>query len=373
MSRNDEVVHCYRTFYPESQGGLEQVILELAQNTPNSSVLTLAAKAAELSIGERGLPVLAKKRWFSIASCCVGPGLIRALSRHRARLLHFHFPWPFGDLTYFLAGRSRPMVVTYHSDVVRQRFLGALYRPLMNRFLSLADRIVATSPNYLNTSPVLRAYRDKVEIIPLGISEQGYPKISEAQLSVVEQRFGRDFMLFVGVLRYYKGLEYLIRAAARQSYRVVIAGKGPELMKLKSLAQELGAENVEFAGFVSDEEKVALMKLCRAVVFPSHLRSEAFGVTLIEGLMYGKPLISCEIGTGTSFVNQDAKTGHVIPPANPTAFREAMDDLWRDPVKAKSMGEAGRQRYEALFTGERMVTAYQKLYKDVLQERGLVK
>ena len=366
------VLHCYRTFYPESQGGLEQVILELAQKTDRCGVLTLADVPAQHKLHGQ-LPVLSKKRWLSIASCCIGPGLIRALYRLKPSLLHFHFPWPFGDLAYLLAGRSRPLVITYHSDIVRQRFLGALYRPLMKRFLARADRIVATSQNYVESSPILAAYKDKVEVIPLGISEQGYPELSNDWLAATEQRFGRDFVLFVGVLRYYKGLEFLIRAAAGQPYRVVIAGKGPELGRLKAMAQELGAKNIVFAGFVSDEEKVALMRLCRAVVFPSHLRSEAFGVTLIEGLMYGKPLISCEIGTGTSFVNLDGETGHVIPPASPAALSDAMADLMSDSTKAERMGRAGRMRYEKLFTGERMAAAYQELYEKVLQERGVVK
>ncbi len=317
------------------------------------------------------LPVLAERRWMSIASCCIGPGLVRKLFSLKAKLLHFHFPWPFGDVAYLLAGRSRPLVVTYHSDVVRQRFLGVLYRPLMKRLLDRADRIVATSQNYVESSPILAKYREKVEVIPLGVSESGYVLPSAKQFAATEHRFGKDFMLFVGVLRYYKGLEFLIRAAVGQSFKVVIAGKGPEFAPLASLAKELGADNVVFAGFVSNEEKVALMRLCRAVVFPSHLRSEAFGVTLIEGLMYGKPLISCDIGTGTSFVNRNSLTGHVIPPSNPVALRDAMNDLLNDAKKAERMGQASRERYEKMFTGERMAAAYRKLYDEVLRERGV--
>lgn len=364
------ILHCYRTFFPETQGGLEQVILESAQKTYSCGVLTLAGVPGQHILHGKVL-VLAEKRWLSIASCCIGPGLVRALYRLNPSLLHFHFPWPFGDLAYLLAGRSRPLVITYHSDIVRQRFLGALYRPLMKRFLDRADRIVATSPNYAESSRILATYSEKVEVIPLGVSESGYPVPSVDQFAATEQRFGRDFMLFVGVLRYYKGLEFLIRAAVGQPYKVVIAGKGPEFETLSSLAKGIGADNVVFAGFVSDVEKVTLMRLCRAVVFPSHLRSEAFGVTLIEGLMYGKPLISCEIGTGTSFVNKNGETGHVIPPSDPTALRDAMNDLQNDPRKAERMGQAGRERYEKMFTGERMAAAYRELYDDVLRERGL--
>ncbi|WP_444943982.1 glycosyltransferase [Microbulbifer sp. ZKSA006] len=368
MEASTKILQCYRTFFPESQGGVEQVILEIARRT-EGEVLTLSQTPCEQSIYS-GVKYSAAKRWLSIASCCVGPGLLLRLLKRSPDILHFHFPWPFGDISYLLAGRSRPLVITYHSDIVRQRFLGAIYRPLMRYFLSRADRIIATSQAYADTSAVLSNYREKVEVIPLGISEGDYPLLNHQTLDSVESRFGRDFMLFVGVLRYYKGLDYLIKAAAGQAYNVVIAGKGPEMERLRALSQGLGADNIIFAGFVSDEEKVALMSLCRAVVFPSHLRSEAFGVTLIEGLMNGKPLVSCEIGTGTSYVNSDGETGYVVRPADPDSLREAMDKLWHEPERAVEMGRAGRRRFEALFTAEKMVSSYQRLYQDVLEQRA---
>ncbi|MFV8782436.1 glycosyltransferase [Microbulbifer sp. SA54] len=367
LNKPVKILQCYRTFFPESQGGVEQVILEVARLT-GGEVLTLASS----SVGEGhfgGVAYSSAKRWFSLASCCVGPGMLRLLNKKSPDLLHFHFPWPFGDLVYLLAGSSRPLVITYHSDVVRQRFLGALYRPLMKRFFARADRIVATSQNYVESSEILKDYRHKTEVIPLGISESGYPRPSDEALASVEERFGRDFMLFVGVLRYYKGLEFLVRAALGQPYRIVIAGSGPEEARLKALAVDLGIDNVIFAGFVDEVEKMALFQLCRATVFPSHIRSEAFGVTLLEGLMCGKPLISCEIGTGTSYVNQHEETGYVVPPADPDSLRDAMSTLWHNPEKAVLMGHKGRQRYERLFTGERMATAYARLYESVLSER----
>ncbi|AOS97770.1 Alpha-D-kanosaminyltransferase [Microbulbifer aggregans] len=364
-----KAVQCYRTFFPESQGGLEQVVLEIARGG-GGEVLTLSDRGA--SSGEySGVRYRTARRWFSVASCCVGPGLFLEVLKNSSGVLHFHFPWPFGDLVYAVAGRSRPLVITYHSDIVRQRWLGSLYRPLMHWFLRRADRIVATSANYVESSDVLRAYRDKVEVIPLGIAEGLYPSLERSCVESVKAKYGTDFMLFVGVLRYYKGLEFLIRAAAGRPYPIVIAGKGPEEERLRELASQLGAKNVHFTGFVDDDEKMALMQLCRAVVLPSHLRSEAFGVTLIEGLMSSKPLVSCELGTGTSYVNVHGQTGFVVQPASPKSLRQALDRLWESPDLAERMGRAGRLRYEALFTGERMVRAYIDLYCRVLRERGL--
>ncbi|MBY6189171.1 glycosyltransferase [Microbulbifer agarilyticus] len=361
------VLQCYRTFFPESQGGLEQVVLEVAAGT-DGEVLTLADQSVAGGM-VNGVAYTAAKRWFSIASCCVGLGFVSHLVKKKADILHFHFPWPFGDLSYLIGGLSRPLIITYHSDIVRQRFLGALYRPLMRAFLNRADRIVATSENYLESSDVLAAHRSKVEVIPLGISEEGYPRPSDDQIRQVKEKHGTDFMLFVGVLRYYKGLEFLIRAAASEPYNVVIAGEGPERRRLENLAKTLGAKNVKFVGRISDEEKMALMQLCRAVVFPSHLRSEAFGVTLLEGMMSTKPLVSCELGTGTSYVNQHEVTGLVIPPADVQALRSAMAALWSDTDMARKMGLAARRRFEEEFTSAKMVSAYKDLYCRVLSER----
>lgn len=362
------VLHCYRTFFPESQGGLEQAILEIARNIPRSEVLTLSATPGQGSVN--GIPVSARRRWMSIASCCMGPGLLSELFKKQADILHLHFPWPFGDLAYLLSGRGRPLVVTYHSDIVRQKGLESLYAPLMHRFLGRADRIVATSPEYLASSAVLSRYAEKVEVIPLGISERSYPEPAADTLSELRDQYGSDFMLFVGALRYYKGLEFLIRAAPGLPFPILIAGKGPEEKRLRKLADSLDAQNVRFLGHVDEEQKVALLQLCGGVVFPSHLRSEAFGVTLLEGMMAGKPLISCDIGTGTSFVNVDAVTGHVVPPGDPEALRAAMIDFWQNPRKAQALGVAARKRFETLFTAEKMATAYSDLYRRVLAEKS---
>ena len=140
-------------------------------------------------------------------------------------------------------------------------------------------------------------------------------------------------------------------------------GAGPIEHELRENAEKLGLKNVYFLGYQSDEDKVALLTLSYAVVFPSHLRSEAFGVSLLEGAMYGKPLISSEIGTGTSYVNITGETGLVVPPSDPVALRIAMTYLWDNPAQAKEMGQAAEKRYYQYFTAEKMVQSYVELYK----------
>jgi rhamnosyl/mannosyltransferase len=273
------------------------------------------------------------------------------------------------DMLHFAARIKKPTVVTYHSDIIRQKHLLKLYRPLMKRFLDSADRIVAASPNYLATSDVLTQYRDKTSVIPYGLDKAAYPVPSAACSAQWRQRFGKRFFLFVGVMRYYKGLHILLEAAQGTGYPVVIVGSGPLERELRAQAQALGLDHVHFVGRVDDNDKVALLQLCSAIVFPSHLRSEAFGISLLEGAMYGKPMISSEIGTGTSYINIHNQTGLVVPPSDPQAFRAAMRTLWDNPELAEQMGQHAERRYEQLFTAERMGQQTVTLYRGLLASK----
>ena len=280
-------------------------------------------------------------------------------------VINYHFPWPFMDLVHFLARIKIPTVVTYHSDIVRQKGLLLLYKPLMHLFMRSVTKIVATSPNYFATSPVLQKYKDKVEVIPLGIDESSYPYPSGECVDSWRSIVGDRFFLFVGVLRYYKGLHILLQALANSDFPTVIVGSGPMESELKQKASVLGLKNLKFLGKLSDEDKVALISLSLAMVFPSHLRSEAFGVSLLEGAMFGKPLISCEIGTGTSFVNEHGVTGFVVTPGDEKVLVSAMRNLWEDDELAKSMGRNARQRYAEHFTATQMSKRYACLYERI--------
>jgi rhamnosyl/mannosyltransferase len=133
--------------------------------------------------------------------------------------------------------------------------------------------------------------------------------------------------------------------------------------ELRQQAARLRLDKVDFVGPVGDDDKVALLTLCHALTFPSHLRSEAFGISLLEGAMFGKPLISTEIGTGTSYVNVNRETGLVVPPSDAIALREAMEKLWNNDRLAAALGVNARARFNKNFTAEKMVDGYVDLYK----------
>ena len=369
------VLHFFKTYYPDTFGGIEQVIFQLCKGTARfgftSEVLTLSPNAHEAPIVISGHLVHQAKLNIQIASTGISLSAFRKFSElaKQADIIHLHYPWPFMDIVHFASRHGKPTVVTYHSDIIRQKTLLKLYRPLKNCFLSSVDRIVATSPNYLATSPVLNKFRDKVVEITYGLDKSTYPIPTPELLEHWRAKLGGRFFLFVGMLRYYKGLHILLDAMQSTDYPVVIIGSGPVETELKEHAARLGLKNIHFLGALPDEDKVALLQLCYAVVFPSHLRSEAFGLSLLEGAMYGKPMISSEIGTGTSYINVNNETGLVVQPSDPNAFREAMRFLWDNPTIATEMGKRAELRYWELFTAERMASSYAALYTELLTER----
>ncbi len=368
------ILHFYKTYYPDSVGGVEQVINQLARASVNlgvhTEVLSLSSDNPR-TIEVDGHLAHRSKMAFQIASTGFSLSVFSRFSQliKEVDVIHYHYPWPFMDLVHFAARVKIPTVVTYHSDIIRQKTLLKFYRPLKNRFLASVDRIVATSPNYLETSHVLERYRDKTSVIPIGLDSSTYPKPSPELLAKWQEKFGKRFFLFVGMLRYYKGLHILLDALKDTAYPVVIVGSGPLETELKAHAARLGLQNIYFTGMLQNEDKAALLELCYAVVFPSHLRSEAFGISLLEGAMYGKPMISSEIGTGTSFINIDKETGLVVKPSDPVAFRQAMQFLWENPLAAEKMGMQAKKRYLALFTADKMAADYAVLYRDLLEEK----
>ncbi|MEM7465033.1 MAG: glycosyltransferase [Pseudomonadota bacterium] len=290
--------------------GVPRVIYELSEGLANSGITSQVLALYEnsndepLQIGnhqvhrvERNLHVASTSLSYSIL------GKFRKLAK-KADIVHYHFPWPMADVLYYLHGRAKPSVVTYHSDIIRQRNLLRFYKPIMNRFLSAADAVVATSPNYAKTSPVLLNHSDNLSIIPVGIGEKTDP--DKALVDKWRGQVGDNFFLFVGALRYYKGIPYLLEAARQTGIPLVIVGGADSL----EISPANLPQNATMVGAVSDDDKEALLSLCRGLILPSHLRSEAFGIALLEAARAGKPMISCEIGTGTSFVNKHEETGY---------------------------------------------------------------
>lgn len=369
------ILHVFKTYYPDTVGGIEQVIAQLGcalgKRGHENRIYTLSPDPHPAVLQYPEGEVHRSQRTVDIASVSLS---VRALAEFRkhaqwADVIHYQYPWPFADVLHFLWARHKPSVVSYQSDIVKQKWGLKLYVPVRELFLRQVGAVVATSPGYRRSSDVLSRLKRDIPIIPNGVDEAGYPKPSPQVVQQWRDRVGQDFFLFVGVLRYYKGLHTLIEAARAFAGKVVIAGDGPEADDLRRRIAEAGLSNVELLGRVSEEDKVALLQLCRALVFPSHVRTEAFGMSLVEASMYGKPMISCEIATGTTYVNEDGVTGIAVPPEDPQRLRQAMERLLRDPAQAAEMGRQARRRFEQLFTADAMAASYERLYRGLAAAR----
>ncbi|MEN5135231.1 MULTISPECIES: glycosyltransferase family 4 protein [Pseudomonas] len=367
-----KVLHFFKTYYPETMGGIEQVIFQLAEGSAKhgiqAQVLYLSPRGSARNETVGNHVSHRSKLDLQLASTGFSLSAIKDFAElaKQADIVHFHFPWPYMDLVHFVTRLRKPTVVSYHSDIVKQKTLLKLYKPLMYRFLSSVDRIVASSPNYAQSSTVLTDFKNKVSIVPYGLDRDTYPQPSADNLAQWKARVGEKFFLFVGALRYYKGIHFLLEAAEKTRLPIVIVGGGMLEDELKAKAQAAGLDNVHFVGKLPDSDKAALLMLCYALVFPSHLRSESFGISLLEGAMYAKPMISCEIGSGMSYINIADETGLVVPPADAGALAQAMQTLWDQPEMAARMGMRAAQRYETVFTADTMVEAYAEIYRSLV-------
>ncbi|MCK5861536.1 MAG: glycosyltransferase, partial [Candidatus Hydrogenedentes bacterium] len=185
-------------------------------------------------------------------------------------------------------------------------------------------------------------------------------------VDALHQRYGNPFVFFCGVHRYYKGLSWLVRAAATIQAPVVIAGDGPERGKIMKLAEELGLD-IAFPGVLSPEELNTHLHACTVFAFPSVERSEAFGLSILEAHACGKPVVATRLGTGVEYVNEDGKTGLNVPPKNADALANALNKLLADTELRTRMGAYARERVRTQFDAASIARQEYELYEKAMQ------
>ncbi len=366
------ILHVYKDYFPVT-GGIENHIRLLAREQVrcghNVTVLVTNLGPRTLEEEREGVRVIKAARLAHLASTPLSFSFFRLMGRIPADVTHLHFPYPPGEVANFLFGRGEVTVLTYHSDVVRQRSILALYHPLLLRILGRADGIIVTSPRYLESSPYLRLFRDKCRVIPLGVEVERFASASGEEVQAIRQRYGSPLLLFVGKLRYYKGIPYLLEAMRELDARLLIVGSGPMEGEWRKLSREMGLEGkVFFLGEVEEEKLPAFYQACDVFVLPASHRSEAFGTVLVEAMAAGKPVISTELGTGTSWVNKDGETGLVVPPRDPGALARAVRLLLGDEALRLRMGERARAHAQSFSVGE-MTRRVLDFYRELLERR----
>jgi len=363
-------------FYPPYAGGIETHLEELCAQLRNfADVEVIVANTSRRNITEQisGIKVHRAGTVAHFANVPISPGMVAAIRRSNADIVHIHWPNPMAVLAYLASGHTGRLVLTYHSDIVKQRAVALPFRPIFNLFMTRCRAVIATSPNYVETSPVLRRYRQLCHVIPYGISTERLATPDPAAVADLRRKYGPRIVVAVGRLVYYKGFEYLVRAMRSVNGRALIIGDGPLDEKLRSLAASCGvADRVVFTGEKSGKDLAPYFHAADVFALPSIARSEAFGIVQLEAMACGKPVVNTSLDSGVPFVSLDGVTGLTVPPAEPESLAMAINQLLDDDNLRSRYGEAGRRRVAQEFGLEKMVHRTCELYGQILESIPLI-
>lgn len=365
-------------YHPPHLGGIENHLSMLGSGLaalPGVEVAAIVANEGRETLRGTvgGVDVLRVGRSFAYASTPVAFGMRAAISaatagENRSDVLHLMFPYPWGEVSWLASGAPGPSVLTYHSDIVRQRLLGAVYRPVLRRVLERVDRILVGSPPMIEHSEVLAPFADKCRVVPFGIETGRFEPTPATLARADELRAGheRPIVLFVGRLIYYKGADVLVRAMRDVDADLVLVGRGPLEPELKALAVSLGIQSrVTFVEPVDDAELAAWYRAASVLCLPSVARSEAYGLVQLEAHASGTPVVSTDLPTGVPWVNRDGETGRVVTPGDARALAEVLSALLADEPERARMGAYARERALADFTVARMVERTLAVYDEI--------
>jgi glycosyltransferase involved in cell wall biosynthesis len=368
------ILHVYKD-YPPIRGGIEHHLQTLATGQAKRGhqvdVVVAARGPRSISSLENGVRVHRCGRIATVRSTPLSPSLILTAAQRQADILHLHSPHPPNDLAWLMRRFRPPAIVTYHADIVRQPILAAILRPLTRMALRRAARIIVTSPAMTSGSREVVRNLDRTVVVPLGIPKPPEIAADDPELISITSRFPQPRVLFVGCLRHYKGLDHLLAAMSDLPATLLVAGDGPKAPALKARAVRTGvADKVHFLGEVGEDTLWRLYASADVFVLPSDSRGETFGVVQVEAMAMGVPVISTELGTGTSWVNRHGETGLVVPPADPAALAKALRHILDHPETGIQMGRAGRQRARSELLADTMVDRVLEIYCEVLDRRS---
>jgi glycosyltransferase involved in cell wall biosynthesis len=363
-------------FYPPYAGGIETHLEELSTQLQHfADVKVIVANTGRHSVTEEvsGIPVHRAGTVTNFANVPISPGMVAEIRRSPAHIVHVHWPNPMAVMAYLASGHRGRLVLTYHSDIVKQKLVALPFQPIFNLFMKRCRAVIATSPNYAATSPVLSQFSKLCHVIPYGIAADRLLCADPAIVESVRRQYGPRIILAVGRLVYYKGFEYLVRAMQSVNGRALIVGDGPLRESLRSLAVSCGvADRVTFIGEKSGKDLVPYFHAADLFALPSIARSEAFGIVQLEAMACGKAVINTTLDSGVPFVSLDGRTGLSVPPSDSRALAGAINKLLDNDDVRSNYGEAGRRRVAEEFRLETMVHRVGQVYRQVLESVPLI-
>ncbi len=360
------VLHVFKDVFPPTYGGVEQHIWEVARSLApgiRSTVLTSSRSRRRVVQEVEGVRIVRVPEHGRLFSTPLTPSWFSELRSLEDALLHVHAPNPLGELAAVNDAHRRPVVASYHADVVRNPRVARAHERIQARLLCRADRIVVGSRVLAETTPALFPHLARVVVIPYGVDPDDWPADPD-QVEKLRGRYGQPIVLLVGRLVHYKGVDVLIEAMRAVAASLVVVGDGPLRGALERTASEqrLG-RRVYFVGNVTNEERSAYYQAASVFVLPAVSRAESFGIAMLEAMSHGTAVVSTELGTGTSWVNVTGETGLVVPPKDPTALAEAITRVLTDDDLRMRFGRAAARRAREHFSKRTMLDQLAGVYR----------
>ena len=372
-----KILQVNKLYYPHI-GGIETVVQNIAEglnDRTDMEVLVCQPKGKAISEVVNDVFVSRSGSMGTLFSMPISLSFISDFKKKakKSDIVHIHMPFPLADLACIMSEYKGKVVVSWHSDVVKQKKLMLFYKPIMKRFLRRADKIIVATKGHIDGSEYLKPYANKCEIIPYGLDIEDYEDIEDfrpilSDLLVSKQN---KKVLFTGRLVYYKGVEVLINAFEKViGCELFIVGRGSLETELKSRVEELGlSDKVHFMGNLSFDELKYAFADCDIFVLPSVANSEAFGIVQMEAMVYGKPVINTSLPTGVPHVSLDGQTGITVPPNDVLALAGAIQKLADDDDLRGKFGQNAYIRTREKFSMQKMLDDIYKLYEGLLGKK----
>ena len=369
------ILHVSKYYYPYV-GGVENVCKYIVDHSAGHEVEVICFNEGHLnSSGEvDGIKVYRVGALVTIARQAISltyfTVLRRVIRRFKPDVIHFHWANPYPALfLLMLIPRRVELVIHWHMDIIKQRRIYPLIKPIETRLLKRADMVVVTSPQYQEGSVPLQPFKAKVRVVPNGIDDNALKKPSRRAIEAIQEKYGgKKIVFFVGRHIFYKGLPYLLEAEkhTKSDCVFVIAGDGP---LTKQLVDSCHSDRVVFVGRLSAEMLTRYYYAASVFAFPSITKNEAFGMALAEAMYCYTPAVTFTIpGSGVNWVNLDGETGIEVPNGDVKTFGAAIDKLLTDQRLADAYAEEAHRRVAAHFTVGKMMGAMEKCYQE-LDER----
>lgn len=377
-----KILHIPNYYYPHI-GGIEQTARDCVNALSQYDQRVFCFNEGKKNIIDKidNIEVVRAGSFAKISSQSVsleyGKSLKKMFADYEPNIVIFHYPNPFSAHYLLKSLKKRnncKLVVWWHLDITKQKILGEFFNGQSRRLLLRADKIIATSPNYLENSKFLPEFKNKCVVIPscinlsrLELSED----IKNKAKKIKEENAGKTICFTVGRHVEYKGYEYLIKASKKldDGFMIYIGGTGKLTDNLKKMAD--GDFKIKFLGKMTDDDLKAYLLACDIFCFPSITKNEAFGLVLAEAMYFGKPAVTFTIeGSGVNYVNLNGVTGLEVENRNVEKYAEAIITLAQDSELRKRMGDAASQRVAELFTPQKFADNIRAVVTEIINTDG---